>query len=465
MESQPVWLVSDDLHLLASFEYAIAKSYDAPTLRISPTSFMSLDGPVETPLCVLIDVRGFDDWNRLESACIQWSRRANGYPTAYLAIVDQSGFPLEAVATADAIFTDSVEYPYGDIDFYQLLHQAATAEDESLYQRSTEVRTLECRGRKFVTRTPALYRLFNDLELASSHCVSLLLIGETGSGKTSIAQLIHEISPRREGPFVPVACGALPRDLIDSELFGHIKGAFTGASGNKIGKFEAAQGGTMLLDEIDVLTLEQQVKLLRILESGEYEKLGSHEPQTADARVVVASNECLEALVDQGRFRADLFFRLNQVKFEIPPLRERPRDVVPLALEILRELMSEHNFGVRSVHPEYLELLKYYDWPGNIRELRNEIRRAALFCREGVVTIECLTPSVRQRAMEMRSRRCGPEATTDLSNQLAKTEQLAIEEMLQTQKYNRTATAKALGISRVTLYNKLRKYGIQVKGK
>lgn len=463
MNCQQLWLVSEDSELLSSLEDAVKACIDLGATQLSATDFLSSDVPTTPPVGVIIDVRSFTEWDRLQAVRRQWDRRTSRAPVFFVAVIDERGFPLEAAAMADEIFSQAVECPCDwNVDFAQLVMENSAAEGAAVTERSTGGRMLECRGRNFVTRTPAMYRVFDDLQIAASHNVSLLLVGETGTGKTSIAQLIHDMSPNNNGPFLPVACGALPRELIDSELFGHVKGAFTGATSNKIGKFEAAHGGTILLDEIDVLTLDQQVKLLRVLESGGFEKLGSHETQQANARILVASNVRLETLVEQDRFRADLFFRLNQVKFEIPPLRERQLDITVLAMEILKECMREHKFKVEYVHPEFLELLKYYQWPGNIRELRNEIRRAALFCREGVITADCLTETVREEAIQAQAECRGVTRLSGLGNHLAKTEQQAIEEMLQTQKFNRAATARALGISRVTLYNKLRKYGIDV---
>ena len=190
--------------------------------------------------------------------------------------------------------------------------------------------------RKFETNTPQLRRMLADLEVAAQHDVTVLLIGETGSGKTFLANLIHEVSPRRNEAFLHVACGALPNELIESELFGHVKGAFTSAHADKEGKFLAAGRGTILLDEIDVLGPEQQVKLLRVIETGEFEPVGSNRTYKSQARLVVASNLDLKPLVEKGRFRPDLYYRLNMLKFELLPLRERKPDIGPLARKFIQ---------------------------------------------------------------------------------------------------------------------------------
>ena len=192
-------------------------------------------------------------------------------------------------------------------------------------------RELVSRTRRFRTSTPAMFEMLDELRIAAAHDVTVLLIGETGSGKTHLAHLIHELSPRSQHGFCTVACGALPPDLIESELFGHAKGAFTGAERDREGKFSAAGQGTLLLDEIDVLPLDHQAKLLRVIETGEYEPVGTNDTQTSNARLIVASNLDLETLVAKDRFRIDLFYRLNVLRFELLPLRERPRDMDYLA--------------------------------------------------------------------------------------------------------------------------------------
>jgi DNA-binding NtrC family response regulator len=329
------------------------------------------------------------------------------------------------------------------------------------YSATTSPQVLAGLTREFATFTPSLYSVLGNLEVAARHDFTILLVGETGTGKTFLAKLIHELSPRATGPFVTVACGSLPNDLMDSELFGHVKGAFTGADRQKAGKFDAAARGTILLDEVDVLGLPQQTKLLRVLETGEYEAVGSNETQFANVRTIVASNQSLEALVGINQFRADLLYRLKQVKFEIPPLRRRPRDIPLLAERMIEECCRQEGLSIRGISPSFWEALATYSWPGNLRELRNETRRAVLFCRGRELSPEHLSPSVME---EVARRGQGDAPSSVLAGQVALTEQDIIEQMLRTQNFNRAATARALGISRVTLYNKIRKYGIRLIG-
>lgn len=254
---------------------------------------------------------------------------------------------------------------------------------------------LHGRTRSLVTFTPEMFDMLDELKVAARHDVTVLLVGETGSGKTHLARLIHELTERRDERFCTVACGALPPDLIESELFGNVKGAFTGADKDREGKFAAAGRGTLLLDEIDALTPEQQAKLLRVIETGEYEPVGSNETCHSEARLVVASNYNLEELVKQGTFRTDLFYRLNILSFRLPPLRERPYDVEYLARKFALEHSRTHNIQLRVIEPEFLDALRRYPWPGNIREMENVIRRAVLYCQRGVLSVKDLPSNIR----------------------------------------------------------------------
>jgi DNA-binding NtrC family response regulator len=310
--------------------------------------------------------------------------------------------------------------------------------------------------------------MLSDLEIAARHDVTVLLIGETGSGKTFLSKLIHEISPRRNEPFLPVACGALPNDLIESELFGHVKGAFTSAHADKEGKFIAARSGTILLDEIDVLGPEQQVKLLRVIESGEFEPVGSNRTYKSDARLIVASNVDLQPLVEKGRFRPDLYYRLNMLKFDIPPLRARQPDIVPLARKFVAEQSAKHGIAIERIDESLFTALQRYPWPGNVRELEHVIQRAVIYCRDGVLSAQqmpahvvmCLAgPGNEGQPLSGRFD-IEETASNSLGQQVAFSEREIIEQALFKNNYSRTNTARSLGISRVTLYNKMKKYGM-----
>ena len=318
---------------------------------------------------------------------------------------------------------------------------------------------------RFRTRTPELRTMLRRLEVAARHNVTILLIGETGSGKTHLASVIHEMSIRSGEPFLHVACGALPGELIESELFGHTKGSFTSAHADKDGKFLAAGSGTILLDEIDVLTPDQQVKLLRVIEKGEFEPVGSNRTITVKARIIAASNLQLQPLVEQGRFRPDLYYRLNTLSFTLPPLRKRMSDIEPLARYFVHRHASLFGIEVVEITPEFLECLLRYPWPGNVREMENAIRSAVIYSVDGKMTVDTLPahvvdcilgPANDSSVTAFFATRKGES----LENRIDVTEKDMIEQALLNNNFSRTNTAKYLKISRVTLYNKMRKHGI-----
>jgi DNA-binding NtrC family response regulator len=320
-------------------------------------------------------------------------------------------------------------------------------------------------GAEIATFTPALFPVLENVQRVAHHNVTLLIVGATGTGKTTLAKFIHNLSPRRDRPFQTLACGALPADLIESELFGHARGAFTGADRNKMGRFQAAGSGTLLLDEIDVLDPKQQSKLLRVIETGEYEMVGSTETKHSEARLIVASNVDLESLTETARFRADLYYRLNVLEFPLPSLRHRPLDVVPLAIGFVQEFCAQHDIRIRGVHRDFVDAVKRYSWPGNIRELKNHVRRAVLLCEREDLTVNDLSPAVirAQFAEPGDDGATTGGASWTLSERVAQSEKEMLLEALRAHNDNRTATAKALGLSRVGLYKKLRRFGLANK--
>jgi two-component system response regulator HydG len=297
--------------------------------------------------------------------------------------------------------------------------------------------------------------------------ITLLLTGETGTGKTRLARLIHELSPRCDEPFVVIDGGALAPALIDSEMFGHIKGAFTGADHARPGKFAAAGGGTLLLDDVDALPPTVQAKLLRVVEDRVFEPVGSNRSQPVEARLIVASNRALQQEVSAGRFRADLYYRLNVVSFHLPPLREQPNRVPELVTHFLKDYAARSGRPVEGMDVEAISVLQAYSWPGNIRELRNVIERAVILCPNRHIGVGDLPPSLHSTLSPALSIACppvyvvdGPLSRLGFRSTKEKIEAALIREALQKHGNNRSRAARELGICRQTLSRKLRQYGL-----
>jgi two-component system response regulator PilR (NtrC family) len=296
---------------------------------------------------------------------------------------------------------------------------------------------------------------------------TLLLTGETGTGKTRLARLVHELSPRRSEPFLVVDCSALSTSLIESELFGHVKGAFTGADRDRPGKLAAAGRGTLLLDEVNSLPQPLQGKLLRAVDERVYEPVGSNSLRPVQARLIAASNVALDQEVQAGRFRQDLYYRLGVVGFHLPPLRQRRQEVAGLAARFLAEFAARNRPDVVELSAEAVRTLEEHDWPGNVRELRNVVERAVALCRGPAVLLEDLPDAVLTRVASV-AREETPQldvvpprpVPTTLSASLAEAEMHLITEVLAKHRNNRLRAAAELGISRMALYKKLRKHGM-----
>jgi DNA-binding NtrC family response regulator len=312
---------------------------------------------------------------------------------------------------------------------------------------------------------PDMMELMEQLRRVVPQDTTLLLTGETGTGKTRLARLVHELSPRREEPFLVVDCGALSTTLIESELFGHVKGAFTGADRDRSGKLAAAGKGTLLLDEVNSLPLPLQTKLLRAVDERVFEPVGADRGQPLYARIMATSNAPLEAEVAAGRFRADLFYRLNIVSFYLPPLRERRAAVASLARKFLAEFAARNRPDLRGLAPEAVRALEGYSWPGNVRQLRNVIEQASALCPGPDVLLSDLPDVVRKPASRPLAIARGTSlptgaGTRTLAQSKAEAEVLRINEALRKHGNNRVRAAAELGISRMSLYKKLQKYGL-----
>ncbi|MGD0614099.1 MAG: sigma-54 dependent transcriptional regulator [Verrucomicrobiota bacterium] len=337
----------------------------------------------------------------------------------------------------------------------------------SLRQQNLEVENVSLRRQldaKFgmeniVGKSPAMEEVFEVVQQVAPTRATVLLQGESGTGKELVAQAIHQLSPRASQPMVTVHCAALSPTLLESELFGHEKGAFTGAHERRIGRFEQAQGGTLFLDEIGDIDASVQIKLLRFLGERTFERVGSNKTLTADVRLIAATNRNLEELVKAGSFREDLFFRLRVVEILLPPLRARSGDVPLLAQNSLREFARENNKPVADFTADAMELLMTYSWPGNVRELRTAIEHAVVLCRGERISARDLPASVREGSASAAVDPQRVLARTDLTVKEAE-KQLIIRALKETQG-NRTLAAGKIGMSRRTLHRKLHAYQLE----
>ncbi len=302
-----------------------------------------------------------------------------------------------------------------------------------------------------------MLKIYDMIDSVADTRATVLITGESGTGKSMIARAIHRRSGRRDKPFVEVACGALPETLLESELFGHVAGAFTGAIGDRLGKFKQADSGTIFLDEISTASPGMQVKLLRVLQDLEFEQVGGGKTFKVDTRVILATNEDLGRAVAEGRFRQDLFYRINVINIELPSLRDRISDIPLLAEHFLRQVCSESAKPVRRFSEEALAALQRFRWPGNVRELQNVIERAVLLGKSPVVGLEDL-PSHLLAASPMAVE---SSSTRTLKEALEAPERQIILNVLEANQWNRHATAEALGINRTTLYKKMKRLGLE----
>ncbi len=312
-----------------------------------------------------------------------------------------------------------------------------------------------------VSKSKEMHRLFVILEQVAQSDTTVLLEGESGTGKELFARALHSISPRRKDPLVIVNLGALPDTLIESELFGHKAGAFTDARIDRIGRIAAAEGGTLFLDEIGDLSPHLQVRLLRVLQERTYEPLGSNKPIQANIRIVAATNKDLGALVKEGSFREDLYYRVNVVKLTLPPLRERREDIYLLADHFLRRFNRLTGKQITGISPEVLSILMTYDFPGNARELENIIEHATVLCRGGLIEIQHL-PDYLHRAVPLTETGTrGPAPTKKVK--WADLEREFLLQVLEDNNWNRRASARELGIGRQTLWRKMKRLNIQLQ--
>ena len=327
-------------------------------------------------------------------------------------------------------------------------HQELVEENLSLRQRLED----HYRFENIIAKSSKMQRVIEVIKIVAKSNATVLITGESGTGKELVARAIHSQSHRQGKPFVAVSCAALPESLLESELFGHEKGSFTGAYAQKKGKFEFANRGTLFLDEVGEMSANIQVHLLRVLEEKEFTRVGGNEPIKVDVRVISATNKDLKRAIATGEFREDLYYRLNVVTIELPPLRERKEDVPLLAQHFLNKFALENQKEITGFSPEATEFLLGYDWPGNVRELENAIERAVILAKDSLITVADLPQE------NISLARSAP-----IGKKLKEAEKNHILNVLSETGGNYSEAARTLGITRMTLYNKAREYGLSVK--
>jgi len=329
--------------------------------------------------------------------------------------------------------------------------------DENRYLKAKLSSATRQQYHDIIGKNYKMQKIYDLIDLVADTKTTVLVTGESGTGKRLVAHAIHASSSDPENkPFVEVSCGALPETLLESELFGHVKGAFTGAIKDRIGRFESAEGGTIFLDEIDAFTLALQVKLLRVLQDGEYERVGETETRKASVRIIAATNQDLQELIRQGKFRNDLYYRLNIISVDLPPLRERKEDIPVLVEHFIKKHAKPLNKDIRGISDEALTCMIAYSWPGNIRELENAIERACVLSQGALLGLEEMPDSI------FKINADNPVSNTCLKDALKDPEKKIILDALQKCSGNKKEAAELLGINRTTLYKKLSQYGISL---
>ncbi len=386
--------------------------------------------------------------NMCESACPLRKTMKTGKP-----LIDRAGFCVTKkgekipISVSTALLVDSSGAVLGGAETFRDLSELERLKKE-LRERGTDV--------PIRSKSPAMERLLATLPSVADSEASVLIRGETGTGKEVLARAIHSMSPRKDGPFVAVNCGAIPETLLESELFGYKKGAFTGADRDKPGKFALAEGGTILLDEIGDLPLALQVKLLRTLQEREYEPLGSVRPVRLDARVLSATNARLEGLIAEGTFRRDLFYRVNVIELALPPLRARSEDIPDLAAGFLAKFSARAKKRIDGFDEETFARFFAYPWPGNIRELENVVERMVVLSAGPTLGVDALPDSIVAQPLSGFA-----SSPVSASGAREAAERDCVVRALEAHEWRRAAAAASLGIDASTLWRKMKKYGIE----
>jgi DNA-binding NtrC family response regulator len=382
---------------------------------------------------------------------------AGHYPGLPVIVLTGHGTIEDAVAAMRGGAFDFLTKPV-NLDHLSILVKRAL-ETREMARKNRELEDeveAQRRTSSIVGKSAEMKKVFDVIRRVAPTRASVLVTGESGVGKELVADAIHNLSPRRDGPLVKVHCAALAESLLESELFGHEKGAFTGAQARKRGRFELADKGTLFLDEIGEINQNVQIKILRVLQERKFERVGGEETVETDVRIVAATNRDLKEEIRKGSFREDLYYRLNVVNIEVPPLRERRDDIPLLAMSFLREFAEENGKKIAGFDPKARQALYAYPWPGNVRELRNTVESAVVMSGGELVGLDDLPPNVRSSGDER-------DVRVPVGSTLEQAEKILIRETLVAQGGNKSRTAEILGIGRKTLYQKIEEYGLEEK--
>jgi DNA-binding NtrC family response regulator len=447
-----ILLVDDDRHLLGSMgDWLREQGYTLDTAGSLADGLAAVDR--KTYDLALVDIRlgdgdGFDLLSHCRKKC----------PDTPVIMITGYGTVDAAIEAIRLGAFDFLTKPLIDEELLLAIERALN-QQKVIEENKTLKAQLDLRFgmESVVGHDHRMLKIFDMIDSVADTRATVLITGESGTGKSLIARAIHRRSGRRDKPFVEVACGALPETLLESELFGHVAGAFTGALGEKRGKFMLADEGTIFLDEISTASPAMQVKLLRILQDLEFEQVGGNKTFHVDTRVILATNDDLSRMVAEGRFRQDLFYRINVINVELPSLRDRISDIPLLAEHFLRQVCEDSGKTVRGFTEDALSALQRYRWPGNVRELQNVIERAVLLGKEGVIGVDDLPPSM----MAVGGVSVESVAGRSLKQALESPERQIIREVLESNNWNRNITAEALGINRTTLYKKMKRLGLE----